>query len=398
MKILIFTTDLARASPSRIHYLIRFLLSKQINIRVVDFSFYQGNVSFVAYLKSAISLTSKASRQNGTTIRFPCLPAATNHRTNLTSLIHFLHLMLAILLSKMIIRSIEYDVVVSTDPAASFVATSVAKPGAFFVYEDLDYFADLNKGKIQRMFISFLEKYCIRRASLVICVSKPLVRRARILNPRADSLLIPNGVDLSRFTNPHGNPRELSLVYVGSLDETRASFLKLVIEAFPLLRRKIPGITMRVAGEGNEKPMLEELVSALSLQDSIFILGGLSYDKVAALLQSSSVGIAMFKPSKAAAFASPLKLFDYMAAGVPVVATDIGDVGRIVKESMAGVAIRWNVHEFMEAVVNLLTNGDLWSRCHENGLRYVGKYDWNNLFEEWLQEIQRRAWESKTFA
>jgi glycosyltransferase involved in cell wall biosynthesis len=281
-------------------------------------------------------------------------------------------------------------VVVGTDPIAAFTAIFVAKQSAFVVYEDLDCFADFRKGKIQSAFISFLEKTCLRRADLVISVSKPLVRRAHLLNP--NSIFIPNGVDLSCFSRPDKDTRELSLVYVGSFLQPHYSpGLKLVIEAFPLLKKKIPGIIMKVAGEGGDKRKLEELVRTLNLQDSIFFLGKLSYDKVATLLLSSSIGILMLKPSKAAAFSSPLKLFDYMAAGLPIVATDIGDLGRIVKESGAGVPVGWNVQEFVEAVENLLTSRDFWLKCHENGLRYVRTYDWNNLFEKWVQEIQNRS-------
>lgn len=392
MKMLVFTTGLDHPLRSRVQYLVPFLLNKQINMRalkVLDFSFYEGNGSLVVYLKSVITFASEVSRSNRTVIRFPSLPVVTNSKTHLTSLMHFLHLWLTILLSKMIIISIDYDTVVCTDPFAGFVATSVAKPSAFFVYENIDDFAALQSGKIQRALTSFLEKYCLRRAGLIISVSKPLFRRAHLLNPHACNILIPNGVDLSYFSKPHENRRDPCLVFVGSLLECTG--LELAIEAFPLLRKKIPGIKMKIAGVGEEQPMLENLVRTLALQDSILFLGKLSYDKVATLLLSSSVGIAMFKPCKASAFASPLKLFDYMAAGVPIVATDIGDTGRIVKESGAGVAVNWNVHEFVIAVENLLTNRDLWLKHHENGLQYVKAYDWNRLFEEWLQEIQNRS-------
>ena len=147
---------------------------------------------------------------------------------------------------------------------------------------------------------------------------------------------------------------------------------------------------MKIAGDGIERPMLENLVKTLALQDSVLFIGKLPYNKVASLLLSSSIGIVMFKPCKAAAFASPLKLFDYMAAGVPIVGTDIGDIGRIIKESGAGIATNWNVDEFAIAVENLLTNRDIWCSKHENGLHYVKAYDWNRLFEDWMREIQKR--------
>ena len=142
--------------------------------------------------------------------------------------------------------------------------------------------------------------------------------------------------------------------------------------------------------DGQEKHALEHLVKNLSLEDSISFTGKLPYSEMADLLCSSSLGLAMFKPSKAAAFASPLKLFDYMAAGLPIVATDIGDIGRILRESGSGFAIKWDVEAFVKAVETLLTKQNIWLNFHEKGLQYVKKYSWDQLFDYWIMEIKNR--------
>src|SRR3990170_211162 len=113
-------------------------------------------------------------------------------------------------------------------------------------------------------------------------------------------------------------------------------------------------------GEGKEKLRLKAPGENLFFQASIFFTGKLPNDKMAALLCGSYIGVAMFKPGNAAAFASPLKLFDYMAAGVPIIATDIGDIGRIVKESKSGLVTKWDINEFVETSEELLTKRNLW--------------------------------------
>ena len=147
---------------------------------------------------------------------------------------------------------------------------------------------------------------------------------------------------------------------------------------------------MKIVGDGKEKHELEILVQNLSLEDSVFFTGKLPYGEMADLLCKSSLGLAMFKPSKAAAFASPLKLFDYMAAGLPIIATDIGDIGRILRESYSGFAIKWDVEEFVKAAETLLTKQNIWLSFHEKGLCYVKKYSWDKLFDYWLMEIKNR--------
>ena len=384
---LVLTSGLDHPLTSRINFLVDFLLESQITLKVLDFSFYRENQSILACLENILSFPSKALSSTDTIIRFPSLLILGRNGTNWASFIHFLRSILAFMLTRIVTRSLDYNVVVSTDPIGALMAISAKKPNTFIVYEDLDCFEDMQLGKIQGAFVSFLEKLGLKRANLVVSVSKPLVRRARLLN--LNCILVPNGVNLRCFPKPRETMREPFIVYAGSIIE-RAG-LKLAIEAFPSLKRKIPWIKMKIVGDGKEKHNLEELVKTLSLQDSIFFVGKLRYDQMAALLSNSYIGIAMFKPGKAAAFASPLKLFDYMAAGMPIIATDIGDIGRIIKESKSGLAVKWDINEFLGAAEKLLTKRNLWLECHENGLRYVKKYDWDNLFDGWLQEIQNRV-------
>ena len=182
------------------------------------------------------------------------------------------------------------------------------------------------------------------------------------------------------------------MVYAGSVVDWAG--LDLVIETFALLKKKIPWIKLRIVGDGEDKGKLERLVDNLSLQDTVFFTGRLPYGQMAELLCKCCVGLSMFKPTKVAAFASPLKLFDYMAAGIPIIATNIGDIGRIVRESESGLAISWDADEFVTAAENLLTKQVLWLGYHKRGLRYVQNYGWDNLFDGWLHEIQNRQRET----
>lgn len=392
-KMLVFTNILNHPLTSRANYLVRFLLERQIDVKVFDLSFYSQNRSALACLKDILSFPSKTLHSTSSYIRLPSLPFSDYAQNNLGSMIHFLHSILAFLLSKFITRYLDYDVVVSTDPIGALVAISARKTNALFVYEDIDCFEDLQTGRIQRTFVSFSERLCLKLADLVVCVSTPLLTRARLLNSQC--ILVPNGANLSCFSGSKEMKREPIIAYVGSIDEWAG--LRLVIEAFPLLRKRVPRITMKIAGDGKDRQLLEEIVGNLSLQDSVFFVGKLTYDEMARLLSGCRLGVAMFKPGKAAIFASPLKLFDYMAAGVPIVATDLGDIRRIIKESESGIVVNWNIEEFVEAAEQLLTSTKLWSTCHENGLRYVQKYDWENLLSNWLREIQSRVRGNNSF-
>jgi len=96
----------------------------------------------------------------------------------------------------------------------------------------------------------------------------------------------------------------------------------------------------------------------------------------------------VFKPDNFTAYASPLKLYEYMAAGLPIVATDIGETSKVMKESQAGLCIDWTPDGFVDAVTRLITNEELWKDCSTNGLNYAHEFDWNVLFERWLSYVE----------
>ena len=370
----------------RVQYLLRFLEKKEIKVKVLDISFRHEPQSLFGFLKNIFLFPSRALTSHNCIIHFPSLPFINDNHDTSSAFAHFMYTLIEFILAKIVSRSLDYNVVIAEDPISAFVASAARKPNSFFVYEDVDYYEDLQSGKTRGKFISLLENAALKRADVVVSVSEPLLRRACLAN--SDCILVPNGAKLEYFRKPRELCRERSFVYAGSIVEWTG--LEVAIEGFLILRKRIPGITMLIVGDGKDKDTLEALVRNLSLQDSISFTGRVPYDQMAELLCKSCVGLATFRPGKAAAFASPLKLFDYMAAGVPIIATDIGDIGRILRESESGFAIRWDVKEFVKAAETLLTNRTLWLDFHEKGLRYVEKYDWDKLFDGWLQEIKNR--------
>lgn len=391
MKLLFLSNALDHPLTSRMHFFINFLEEKRSHARIFDVSFYYENQNFFKCIKNFLTFPSTASIISNKTFRLPSLVTIGQKRDNIRPFLNFLYSILAPILVRIATKSLDYNVMVAADPVSAFIALFSRKANTLLVYEDLDYFEDIKTGHIRRKLVSFLERLVLKRANLVISVSEPLLKRAQQLNPNC--IVIPNGTNLKSFPRPNKINREPILVYAGSIDEWAG--LKLVIEAFVLVKKRIPWARMKIIGDGKEKSALEALVENLSLQDHIVFAGKLPYQQMAELLCNYSVGIAMFKPGKAAIYASPLKLFDYMAAGLPIIATEIGDIGRIMKESKSGFATKWAINEFVKAVEELLTNKDLWLTFHKNGLLYVEKYDWADLFKRWLQEIETRFQEWK---
>ena len=371
----------------RVQYLIRFLEERNVNTKILDLSFRHENQSINKFLKNILLFPSRALASSDKTIHFPSILSLGSNHNNSSAFIHLVFSLLDFFLIKLISKSFDYNVVVATDPISAFIARAANKKSkTFFVYENLDFFEDLQAGQTRSKFISILEEDALKKADLVVSVSAPLQKRALLRN--SNCVIIPNGTDLKYFQKAQELSREPSLIYTGSIVEWCG--LEVAIKGFSLLKKKIPELTMKIVGAGESQRDLETLVRSLSLEDTIIFTGKLPYGEMARLLCKSSVGLATLKPGNAAAFASPLKLFDYMAAGLPIIATDIGNIGQILRDSDSGFPIKWDVDEFVKRTETLITNKHLWIDFHEKGLRYVKDFDWDKLFDDWMQEISCR--------
>ncbi|MEK7415749.1 MAG: glycosyltransferase, partial [Planctomycetota bacterium] len=160
-----------------------------------------------------------------------------------------------------------------------------------------------------------LESDLVRRAHVAVASSAALVERAQRLGARR-SVLLPNGVETERFRIPRPPPPEYAwiptprAVFVGSLGEWFDH------QSVTALARARPDLSVVIIGAG---PAL----SKLPRLPNLFLLGSRVPDDVPAFLQHAAVGLIPFAVERHRELieaAHPVKLFEYLAAGLPVAA------------------------------------------------------------------------------
>jgi len=152
-----------------------------------------------------------------------------------------------------------------------------------------------------------------------------------------------NGLDLERLKVRGGLRREEALAAFGLPSERR--YLSIVanlrnpvkdhpmfLRAAARVRASVPDAGFVIAGEGELMESLRELAVQLGIQDDVFFIG--RCDNVADLLFASDIGVLS---SKAEGFANAI--LEYMAAGLPVVATDVGGAREAVAEGETGYVV-----------------------------------------------------------
>jgi len=180
-----------------------------------------------------------------------------------------------------------------------------------------------------------------------------------------------NGLDLDRLRVRQGLRREEALAEFGLPSDRR--YLSIVanlrnpvkdhpmfLRAAARVRAAVPDAGFAIAGEGELMESLSELAAKLGIGDDVFFLG--RCDRVADLLFASDIGVLS---SKAEGFANAI--LEYMAAGLPVVATDVGGAREAIAEGETGYTVASGDDQKMaERIIELLNDP---KRAREMGER-----------------------------
>jgi glycosyltransferase involved in cell wall biosynthesis len=145
---------------------------------------------------------------------------------------------------------------------------------------------------------------------------------------RSQIVVTPNGIDLAAFpTAPyHASPgAPVRLGFIGFVREWHG--VDAVIAGLAS-ERTSPPIRFVVAGDGPARPELERQAAALGVTDIVEFVGLQERDRVPQLIASFDIAL----QPRAVAYASPLKLFEYMACGRAIVAPDQPNIREILDE------------------------------------------------------------------
>jgi glycosyltransferase involved in cell wall biosynthesis len=175
----------------------------------------------------------------------------------------------------------------------------------------------------------------VRAATATVCVSEPVAAwaRARAADPRRVHV-VPNGVDTDRVRPGDArDPRAYTVGFVGTLRPWHG--VDDLVAAVAQLRTGVPTARLRLIGDGPGRQQLLDLSEQLDVPADC--TGVIAPTDVPAQLHRLDVAVAPY-PAHADYF-SPLKLYEYLAAGLPVVASAVGQVPDILEHGRAGLLV-----------------------------------------------------------
>lgn len=244
----------------------------------------------------------------------------------------------------------------------------------------------------------WLERFLYRHADRVMVNSPGYVEHVRARGARRVEL-IPNGADPAMFDpqadgadfrHRNGLDGKVVAMYAGA--HGMSNDLGVVLGAARELK-DCPDLALVLLGDGKDKPALMAQAQSESLANVIF-LPPAPKTEMGEALAAADLCIAILKPLAMYATTYPNKVFDYMAAGRPVVLAIDGVIRKVVEEAGAGVFVPpGNAHALAQALRLLANDPQARHRMGANGRSAIetqfSRADLAQRLTELLEEMER---------
>ncbi len=375
-------SDLIRSPNHRAHHFIRFLEKHAGRVDVVSLRpFYAG-----PYPASPVSKLRRGIRSySSEPVQVTETPAGTEFRVHklpnrmdplLQDVWAYWHL------GELARR--HYDVGIFGNPDNALLAWRLKKRGVVdtLVYDDWDYFAGFDRPLYWRLPMAWRERFSVSIADKVISVGSLLAELRQEQGAR-ETFVIPNGVNYEVFARAQvKKPHPPTLVYAGSIEEWAG--LDVSLEGFARVRDEIPAARYLIIGpnQNDYGRALREQAERLQLGSSVQFLGYQPYEELPEFLAEADIGVALFWPTEQMKYAFHLKIVEYMAAGLAVVGTRVGETERIIDQAGAGRVLEFSAEAFASAVLEMLGDEQLMAQYAARGIEYARPYDWNLVFAD----------------
>ena len=155
----------------------------------------------------------------------------------------------------------------------------------------------------------------------------------------------------------------------------------LAIKAMVKIIEKEPSTRLLIIGGGPERKRLEELIIKLGLRESVSLLGAKRHKEILKYYKIADIMVATNKVSN---LTKPVE--EAMICGIPVVATNIRDTFKIIKDGETGLLAEEDPEDIARKVLSLLRNRGLYKRISKNAKRFALSH-----FPSWEERIREEA-------
>lgn len=145
--------------------------------------------------------------------------------------------------------------------------------------------------------------------------------------------------------------------------------VELFVESMPFVLKHYPSAKFYMTRKGAKLNKIKRLARSLNVSpEFVWFDSGAEFNE---FLRSCDVGVISSTPHIARKMAYPAKLYDYLSAGLPIVANDVGAWTKIIDENRVGIVTDNTPEGFAEGILKLLESPKLLSECGRRGIELV---------------------------
>jgi glycosyltransferase involved in cell wall biosynthesis len=385
---------------TRHHEIARYLKKQGHDVTVIG--------SPVSYLTGGIKEGSEARKQTDdlgvTIIRSYTLP--TMNRSFVWRVFSFFSFMISSFFNGLFVRDV--DLVWGTTPPIFQAPTAwllSRLKGVPFLLEVRDLWpafavaVGVLKNKTLIRMSEWLERFLYRHADQVMVNSPGFIDHVKA-NGAEHVALIPNGTDPdmfrpeakgTAFREKHDIQDKFVLLYAGA--HGLSNDLDVLLDAAGRLKNN-KAIQFVLLGSGKEKPRLQKEAADKGL-DNVLFLPPVPKVEMSEALAAADACLAILKPIEMYKTTYPNKVFDYMAAGRPLILAIDGVIREVIEEAQAGVFVPpGDPDSLVEAVKEMASNREKCRKMGMNGRQMIeSRFSRKRLAKEFnmlLENIRRR--------
>jgi glycosyltransferase involved in cell wall biosynthesis len=243
--------------------------------------------------------------------------------------------------------------------------------------------------------VQAVERYCIPRLDRII-----------VTVAEAGARIVALGADSSRISIVHNSPPAgnadrrrseqrgpegdvVRVVYLGILELPRG--IGELLDAIAMLRKSGKNFVLTIIGGGRDEVILRERAAALSLDETAANFAGfVPHEQAIRMVADADIGVNPLHDSPVFQTCIPNKLFDYMAAGLPVISSDMQACARLLRETGAGEVFRAGDAADLAAALERMGDAVTRRRIGEQGRNAVRtKYNWEEDSRVLLETVER---------
>lgn len=230
--------------------------------------------------------------------------------------------------------------------------------GTKIIYDSHELFTEspelIHRKRTQGIWLR-IEKMIFPKISHIITVNDSIAQAYK--NRYQKDLLVIRNIPTKYNSGKRLSKVELSIPENSFLIIIQGSGLNVErgIEEAVLAMKQLENVTLMLVGDGDVMPVVKGLIQIHHLEDKVKIFGRRPYDEMMQFTMHADLGLTLDKPlSKNYEFSLPNKVFDYMHAGTPILASNLVEIERVIRTHQIGTILSEVSPDAIAAAINEL--------------------------------------------